>query len=37
MVFVGQLETADLDLGEGFTYAFWCADCGMAATSYQQT
>jgi hypothetical protein len=37
MAFVGQLDTADLDLGEGVVYACWCADCQMAATDYQQT
>lgn len=38
MVFIGQLELADIaENVEGMIYAFLCADCGIAATGYQQT
>ena len=38
MTFVGQLAGSDLyEYGEGFTYAFVCAECGTAGTVYQQT
>lgn len=38
MVFAGQVMTDEvLGEGEGTTYAFLCQDCGMAATSYEQT
>lgn len=38
MTFLGQIETADIiKHAEGITYAFLCAECDKAATSYQQT
>jgi hypothetical protein len=38
MVFIGQLELADIaENVEGMIYAFLCAECGVAATGYQQT
>jgi hypothetical protein len=38
MPMIGQVAMGDvLELGEGITYAFYCAPCGVAATTYQQT
>ena len=38
MMFIGQVETDDVIRdAEGITYAFLCAECGKAATTYQQT
>jgi len=38
MVCVGQVSWEDMDeFAEGITYAFLCAPCGTAATTYQQT
>jgi len=38
MTFIGQVETDDvIENAEGITSAFLCAECGQAATTYQQT
>jgi hypothetical protein len=37
MRFVGQVDMGEIEQGGGPMYAFWCADCGMAGTDYQQT
>lgn len=41
MTFVAQVDSSD-DMGhcfwgEGLCYGFWCSDCAIAATLYQQT
>lgn len=37
MVFLAQVDCADLDAGEGLHYAFVCYECRVGATAYQQT
>lgn len=38
MTYIGQVTMEDVYmLHEGITYAFLCAGCGKAATTYQQT
>jgi hypothetical protein len=38
MPIIGQVAMGNVvELGEGITYAFYCAPCGVSATTYQQT
>lgn len=37
MPFLGQVDTSEVAWGEGTIYAFHDADCGLAASLYQQT
>jgi hypothetical protein len=38
MRFVGQIDLGDIEnLGEGIMYGFACPECGLTATTYQQS
>lgn len=37
MVFIGQIQTCDIEPGEGCTYGFLCKSCQLTATFYDQT